>query len=233
MPDVPGTPRSRVGPSAQPRVKGTDGTASSGGTAGRARSNGHAPVGPPRPASGHFRSPSGDPGVQELSHVLRLSRLRQGLSLRTVARGIGLTAHSGIAEYESGRRIPPADLLCSYEQMLGLPPGYLERLRQQALQERAERQILQQTVRSHVAGPSQLPGRKETSRRVCAAAVAAITAARAAQIETWLSRLGGLVSNAASAAARQMARCLARPDASQARVSAATANRGGTGRGRK
>jgi transcriptional regulator with XRE-family HTH domain len=73
--------------------------------------------------------------------VLRSSRLEQGLSLRALAKRVGLSAHSGVAEYERGTRVPPADLIDAYEQALGLPSGYLMNLRQQILRERAKSPI--------------------------------------------------------------------------------------------
>jgi transcriptional regulator with XRE-family HTH domain len=77
--------------------------------------------------------------AQNFGHLLRLSRLREGLSLRAVAKRIGLSAHSGVAEYESGRRLPPENLIAPYERALNLPPGYLLDLRRQALRTRANR----------------------------------------------------------------------------------------------
>ena len=49
--------------------------------------------------------------------LLRL-RLERGLSLRKLARQLGMTAHSGIVDYERGVRIPPPDLMSSYVQVL-------------------------------------------------------------------------------------------------------------------
>jgi tetratricopeptide (TPR) repeat protein len=51
-----------------------------------------------------------------------------------------LTAHSAIADYESGHRIPPADVLRGYERFFNVPPGTLAQLRKQAIAERAERE---------------------------------------------------------------------------------------------
>lgn len=42
--------------------------------------------------------------------LLRL-RLSRGLSLRRLARTVGMSAHSALVDYERGRRIPPADLM--------------------------------------------------------------------------------------------------------------------------
>jgi transcriptional regulator with XRE-family HTH domain len=92
--------------------------------------------------SSHYAGQDGmtiDGGTQSFGLTLRRCRLQQGLSLRTVAKRIGLSAHSGVAEYESGRRIPPDDLMGAYEQALCVPAGYLRSLREQALKERADR----------------------------------------------------------------------------------------------
>ncbi len=40
-------------------------------------------------------------------------------------------------EYERGDRIPPSDIIRSCERVLAVPAGYLQRIRQQALRERA------------------------------------------------------------------------------------------------
>ena len=79
--------------------------------------------------------PVTDPCAQELGAVLRSSRLEQGLSLRALAKRVGLSAHSGVAEYERGTRVPPADLIDAYERALGLPSGYLMNLRRQILRD--------------------------------------------------------------------------------------------------
>jgi transcriptional regulator with XRE-family HTH domain len=109
--------------------------------------------------------------AQELGRLMRLHRRQQGLSLRAVAKSVGLSAHSGIVEYESGRRILPEDLLHSYERALHLPSGYLRGLRQEALRERAERE----TARP---APSVVPGSSRTDDRLVArvAVMAAVTA---------------------------------------------------------
>lgn len=89
---------------------------------------------------------------RDFGHILRRSRLRQGLSLRAVAKSIGLSAHSGVAEYESGRRLPPEDLIASYERVLGLPPGYLLDLRRQVLHKRADRMVARSQVTARNPG---------------------------------------------------------------------------------
>lgn len=90
-----------------------------------------------QPSQSEAALPVADACPQHLGNVLRSSRLEQGLSLRALAKRVGLSAHSGVAEYERGTRIPPADLIDAYERALALPSGYLKNLRQQILRERA------------------------------------------------------------------------------------------------
>lgn len=75
----------------------------------------------------------------ELAGELRRLRLDHGLSYRLLARRLGLSAHSGLADYENGRRIPPIDLITSYEKVFELPRGSLETVRARAFAERARR----------------------------------------------------------------------------------------------
>jgi transcriptional regulator with XRE-family HTH domain len=77
--------------------------------------------------------------ARELGEVLRRCRLEQGLSFRVLARRLGMSAHSGLADYEQGRRIPPEDLIIAYESVFGLPAGQLKELRARAFAERADR----------------------------------------------------------------------------------------------
>ena len=74
----------------------------------------------------------------ELAAALRHHRLANGLSFRELARRLGMSAHSGLSDYEHGRRIPPADLVTSYERVFDVPAGSLKTLRDRAFQERAE-----------------------------------------------------------------------------------------------
>jgi hypothetical protein len=64
-------------------------------------------------------------------------RKRLGLSQRAVVRLLGLRAHSNLVDYESGRRIPPNDIIKACEKILHVSPGHLERLRAQVLTEEA------------------------------------------------------------------------------------------------
>src|SRR5215471_13870557 len=66
-------------------------------------------------------------------------RLSKGLSMRALTRLIGLSAHSNLADYECGRRLPPRDVLEACERVLGVDDRELFRLWQDALRERSER----------------------------------------------------------------------------------------------
>ena len=74
-----------------------------------------------------------------LGTALRLRRLELGISQRQLARLIGLSAHSNLGDYERGQRIPPGDIVVACEQLLSVEPDYLQRLRREALHERARR----------------------------------------------------------------------------------------------
>ena len=76
---------------------------------------------------------------EQLMRSLRRLRKARGLSQRMLAKPLLLSAHSAIADYESGRRIPPADTLRRYERFFGTRSGELVRLRELAVAERAER----------------------------------------------------------------------------------------------
>jgi transcriptional regulator with XRE-family HTH domain len=64
--------------------------------------------------------------------------LERGLSFRVLARRLGLSAHSGLTDYETGRRIPPEDLIVAYERIFDLPAGTLKELRSRAFAQREE-----------------------------------------------------------------------------------------------
>jgi tetratricopeptide (TPR) repeat protein len=86
-----------------------------------------------------------------LAAALRRLRRARGLSQRALTRPLHLNAHSAIADYEAGRRIPPADVLRDYERFFGLAPGALLSQRGQAI---AERAALEDSP-----GPGSAPGR--------------------------------------------------------------------------
>ncbi|WP_143268777.1 tetratricopeptide repeat protein [Amycolatopsis vastitatis] len=70
--------------------------------------------------------------------TLRRRRLEAGLSLRALARQLGLSGHSGLVDYESGRRLLPADLLSACEEVFGDTAGELRRLWQAVHVRRAQ-----------------------------------------------------------------------------------------------
>jgi tetratricopeptide (TPR) repeat protein/transcriptional regulator with XRE-family HTH domain len=72
-----------------------------------------------------------------LGDALRQLRRQRGLSQRDLLLPLRLASHSAIVDYESGRRIPPADILAAYERYFGVTDETLRRLRGQALTERA------------------------------------------------------------------------------------------------
>src|SRR5689334_21875641 len=72
-----------------------------------------------------------------LGAALRNHRMAKGMSLRALAKEIGLNTHGTLVDYEHGRRIPPEDLLVRCEKVLDLDDGTLRRLRLEALAERA------------------------------------------------------------------------------------------------
>ncbi|HZP54952.1 helix-turn-helix transcriptional regulator [Actinocrinis sp.] len=74
-----------------------------------------------------------------LGTALRLRRLELGISQRQLARLIGLSAHSNLGDYERGQRIPPGDIVVACEQLLSVEANYLQKLRREALCERARR----------------------------------------------------------------------------------------------
>jgi transcriptional regulator with XRE-family HTH domain len=72
------------------------------------------------------------------TELLRL-RLLRGLSLRRLARLIGMTAHSGLVDYERGVRIPPRDLMDLLQEVLQPPDDRLRLRYEEAISRRADR----------------------------------------------------------------------------------------------
>ncbi|WP_162907341.1 helix-turn-helix transcriptional regulator [Allorhizocola rhizosphaerae] len=54
-----------------------------------------------------------------MGRELRRLRVSRGMSQRALTKQLGLSAHSNIADYESGRRIPPRDIVLECERVLG------------------------------------------------------------------------------------------------------------------
>ncbi|AHH93817.1 hypothetical protein KALB_440 [Kutzneria albida DSM 43870] len=73
-----------------------------------------------------------------LGAELRRLRLERGLSLRAMAKRVGMSAHSGLVDYERGNRIPPHDLLTSYLRELRPTDQKLVSLHRLAMSERAD-----------------------------------------------------------------------------------------------
>lgn len=71
------------------------------------------------------------------AELLRL-RLLRGLSLRRLARLIGMTAHSGLVDYEHGLRIPPPDLMNALDRALRPPNDRLRALYRDAVGRRVD-----------------------------------------------------------------------------------------------
>jgi transcriptional regulator with XRE-family HTH domain len=74
--------------------------------------------------------------AHDLGRELRRLRQERGLSQRALTKLLGLSAHSNIADYESGRRIPPRDIVSSCDHLLETD-GELGRLLTRALAEKA------------------------------------------------------------------------------------------------
>lgn len=79
--------------------------------------------------------------AERLGRELGRLRLHNGLSLRKLARLVGMTAHSGLVDYERGTRIPPYDLFAALLSVLRPGDRHLTSLYQAAVAERAQRRI--------------------------------------------------------------------------------------------
>ena len=90
------------------------------------------------PLASSSSSPSTRSALVALGTELRRLRQRRGLSQRELTRLIGLSAHSNLADYEAGRRMPPADIVAECERVLEVTDGRLVELRSQALIARAD-----------------------------------------------------------------------------------------------
>ncbi|WP_331742992.1 helix-turn-helix domain-containing protein (plasmid) [Streptomyces sp. NBC_01136] len=84
----------------------------------------------------HTEAADSDPG--SLGLELRRLRKARGLSQRQLAKLLGFTAHSAICDYESGKRLPPNDVLLACERLFRLPPGQLQEHRVRHLARQAE-----------------------------------------------------------------------------------------------
>ncbi len=85
---------------------------------------------------------NGGTAIAGLTLELRRLRESRGLTQQETAKRLGLSARSAVADYESGRRRPPADILAAYEGAFQLEPGTLRRLRDSGLAEQAEQRYV-------------------------------------------------------------------------------------------
>jgi transcriptional regulator with XRE-family HTH domain len=111
--------------------------------------------------------------AQALGRELRRLRLQRGLSQRALTKSLGLSAHSNIADYESGRRIPPRDIVSACDRLLRTD-GELGRLLTRALAEKALGARADDPPPPHTNIQSQ--GRLARHRRAWAVAALAIPA---------------------------------------------------------
>lgn len=81
------------------------------------------------------KTPTSAPSTDPLPLGVELRKLRRGrgLSQQAMAKLFGLSAHSAVADYESGKRLPHSDIIISYEHIFGLVRGILQTTRSQAL----------------------------------------------------------------------------------------------------
>jgi transcriptional regulator with XRE-family HTH domain len=76
-----------------------------------------------------------------LGAELRRLRKAHGMTQRTLAQRLGYSAHSAIADYEAGRRVPANDVLTGYEGLFGLSAGSLQRQRAAVIARLADEQF--------------------------------------------------------------------------------------------
>lgn len=89
-----------------------------------------------------LRAMSFSPTATELlGRELRRLRLHRELSLRKLTRLVGMTAHSGLVDYERGIRIPPHDLFNALLSVLHPGNGQLVSLYRAALAERTQQRV--------------------------------------------------------------------------------------------
>ena len=86
---------------------------------------------------GRLEFAAGATGRVPIGVELRWLRRCRGLSQRQMARLLGLSAHSAVADYESGKRLPAGDIILGYERVFGLADGRLQGLRAQYLADAA------------------------------------------------------------------------------------------------
>src|SRR2546423_7789887 len=94
-----------------------------------------------------------------LGSALRRIRTERGMPLRALARKL-FRSHSTLVEYERGHRLAPLDVVEAYEAELGVAPGTLVALHDQARlrlygEDRSHRQTY--VLRPALHAPNQLP----------------------------------------------------------------------------
>jgi hypothetical protein len=77
------------------------------------------------------------PATRFIGQELLRLRLEEGISLRRLARLFGMSAHSGLVDYERGARIPPSNIVAAYGKVFPADREYLLRLHRAAMVERA------------------------------------------------------------------------------------------------
>jgi transcriptional regulator with XRE-family HTH domain len=110
-----------------------------------------------------------------LGAELRSARVARGLSLRALAKSLGLNGHGNLVDYEYGRRIPPEDLLAVWERALGVRDNHFRDLRAKALAERADRQA-SVLLAAPPEPEAEMPAGKRSRWRALALAVALFVA---------------------------------------------------------
>lgn len=132
----------------------------------------------------------GDPATLLGRELLRL-RTARGLSLRRLARLLGMTAHSGLVDYERGLRIPPRDLMSAYVRVLSPQDDRLLTVYRAALDNRAARRLAAVRPLAPVPSPGRPAMDPTTADRLLLAGFAQTLANIADQLravaETWVA----------------------------------------------
>jgi transcriptional regulator with XRE-family HTH domain len=100
-----------------------------------------------------------------LGAQMRTLRREHGLSMRRMTALIGLSAHSNLADYETGRRIPPQDVVEAFERAIGVTGGELSALRRTALADRARVPAPGPAAQTPLARPARRRGVPAVVRR--------------------------------------------------------------------
>jgi transcriptional regulator with XRE-family HTH domain len=90
---------------------------------------------------------------QRFGAELRRLREQADLSVRRLAQELH-RAHSGIVEYETGRRLPSVDVVEQYEQYFGVAPGTLLAQRERTRAARLERPVRSTSISATSPAPT-------------------------------------------------------------------------------